>query len=123
MAWHGQVSRRGMGKVSRRRKFGSSCFQLLFHVAITTLEAFILFGEGGGRGWMTDASLFWLPPPPLQSNTPPVHLLYGSQVVFWTALAFSHRFLQPRDKDYVLMFTHHWVTLALVSLSARGSRS
>jgi hypothetical protein len=41
-------------------------------------------------------------------------LFYLAQLGVWIYMAFSHRFIELRHKDYHVMFTHHVVTHALV---------
>ena len=52
--------------------------------------------------------------PALQKNKPSVHLLYLLQMAIWIGTCFSHRFVEERHKDYVMMYVHHVVTIALV---------
>ena len=46
-----------------------------------------------------------------------LHALYLVQTAIWIATCFSHQFLEQRHKDYVMMYLHHLVTIALLLLS------
>ena len=52
----------------------------------------------------------------LETNTT-LHALYLVQTAIWIATCFSHQFLEQRHKDYVMMYLHHLVTIALLLLS------
>jgi len=43
--------------------------------------------------------------------------LYIIQTAIWAYTAFSHRWIESRHKDYFVMFTHHVVTIFLISVS------
>jgi len=107
-----------VAKVKTRNKLRDQSWQLTIHSAMTALEAYILFVDGGGEHWLDDYRSLWTPHPHQQVNSKrSVHLLYLLQMAIWIVTCASHRFLEERHKDYVMMYVHHLVTIALFALS------
>ena len=121
-------------KSKNMAKFKDQMWQLAIHVSMTLLEVWILYYDGGGEPWLDEYWSFWIPCaaaqrrratrprnserrirhprryPALQKNKPSVHLLYLLQMAIWIGTCFSHRFVEERHKDYVMMCalaTHH----------------
>lgn len=103
-----------LSKTKTLRKFEAQMWQLFIHVSMSLLELWILFVEGGGEPWLSEPHTLWQPLARLQVNKPSVHALYLLQLAIWMATCFSHRFIEERQKDYVMMFIHHLVTIGLV---------
>jgi len=107
-----------VAKVKTRNKLRDQSWQMTIHSAMTALEAYILFVDGGGEHWLDDYRSLWTPHPHQQVNSKrSVHLLYLLQMAIWIVTCASHRFLEERHKDYVMMYVHHLVTIALFALS------
>ena len=105
-------------KMRNRVKFEDQCWQLVIHSSMTALEVYILFVDGGGEDWLHSFRAIWSEHPDVQVHSKSsVHLLYLMQMGIWIVTALSHRFVEERHKDYVLMFSHHIVTIMLVWLS------
>ena len=102
-----------------RRKFTEQTWQLVIHVSMTVLEAYILFYEDGSAvDFWGDYSQLWTPHPSYgQTNKASIHALYLLQLSIWLVTCFQHRFVDERRKDYYVMYLHHLVTIALVSMS------
>ena len=111
--------------LSKRRtmhKFQDQMWQLFIHGSMTAFELYILFVEDHGA-WTKEeragvlnnefASL-WTPHPYNQPNNTSLHLFYLVQLAIWIDTCFSHRFIEERHKDYVMMYVHHLVTILLV---------
>jgi len=111
--------------LSKRRtmhKFQDQMWQLFIHGSMTAFELYILFVEDRGA-WTKEeragvlssefASL-WTPHPYIQPNNTSLHLFYLVQLAIWIDTCFSHRFIEERHKDYVMMYVHHLVTILLV---------
>ena len=111
--------------LSKRRtmhKFQDQMWQLFIHGSMTAFELYILFVEDRGA-WTKEeragvlnnefASL-WTPHPYNQPNNTSLHLFYLVQLAIWIDTCFSHRFIEERHKDYVMMYLHHIVTIMLV---------
>ena len=111
--------------LSKRRtmhKFQDQMWQLFIHGSMTAFELYILFIEDRGV-WTKEeragvlnheyASL-WTPHPYSQANNTSLHLFYLVQLAIWIDTCFSHRFIEERHKDYVMMYVHHLVTILLV---------
>ena len=115
-------------KSKNMAKFKDQMWQLAIHVSMTLLEVWILYYDGGGEPWLDEYWSFWIPCaaarnsaaqfvprnserrirhprryPALQKNKPSVHLLYLLQMAIWIGTCFSHRFVEERHKDYVMM--------------------
>jgi ceramide synthetase len=108
-------------------KFADQSWQLAVHVSLSALAYYILELEDGGTGWLTDARRFWVDegdkvnPSFFTVRDRPekasAQLLYLLQAAVWVVTAFSHVWLESRHNDYLMMLTHHVVTLALIILS------
>lgn len=107
-----------LGKMRNRRKFEDQFWQLCIHVGMTALEVYVLYYDDGGEPWMDDYTTLWRPHPRFQKHAKlSLHVLYLVQMAVWVVTCVSHRFFEERHKDYVMMFVHHLVTIALVWLS------
>jgi ceramide synthetase len=110
-------------KLKSLHKFRDQMWQLAIHVSMTSLEAYILFYEGGETvSWYSNYAHLWVPHPHAQNGlcaqTPQsIQLLYVLQMAIWIDTCFGHRFLEERHKDYFVMYLHHVVTIALVGVS------
>jgi len=103
-----------LAKKKTMHKFQDQMWQLFIHVTMTAFETYILFYERGGVNWYQDYAAFWTPIPYSQENSPSVHIFYLVQLAIWIDTCFSHRFIEERHKDYVMMYLHHIVTIMLV---------
>ena len=109
-----------LAKRRTMRKFEDQMWQLFMHVSMSAVEFYILAIEDGGEPtWWDDCRAVWTPHPHLggQLNKPSIHVLYLLQMALWVDTCFQHRFVEERHKDYLLMYTHHLVTIALVGVS------
>eukprot|EP00808_Paulinella_micropora_P002476 g21279.t1 len=98
-------------------KWTDQSWQLLIHLITSSWEYLVL--RDRWDTWENPAVL--ITPDNFQENfwehrpSPSLLRLYMAQLGIWIATCFSHRFLEKtRRKDYVLMFTHHVVTISLV---------
>ena len=98
-------------KKRNKSKFISQCWQLVIHVVMGFWERNISFRIG----YWDDPMVLWT------SREKPVpeeaRLVFLLQLGIWCYTAFSHRFLEERRKDYFLMYSHHIVTLILLSVA------
>ena len=111
-----------LSKRKTMHKFQDQMWQLFIHGSMTAFELYILFVEDHGA-WTKEeragvlnnefASL-WTPHPYNQPNNTSLHLFYLVQLAIWIDTCFSHRFIEERHKDYVMMYVHHLVTILLV---------
>ena len=102
-------------KQKTMHKFQDQMWQLFVHVSMSAFEYYILFHEDGGVKWWEDYTTLWAPHPSVQENKPSVHLFYLIQLAIWIDTCFSHKFVEERHKDYVMMYVHHIVTIVLVA--------
>jgi len=61
-----------VAKVKTRNKLRDQSWQLTIHSAMTALEAYILFVDGGGEHWLDDYRSLWTPHPHQQAGCAPV---------------------------------------------------
>ncbi|KDO28963.1 hypothetical protein SPRG_20068 [Saprolegnia parasitica CBS 223.65] len=119
-AWFSRTFLAHLGDPLKKRttlkKFTEQSWQLAIHVSMTALELVVV----ADKTWWADTRSMWNP----ESVTCdfPTHdylteLLYMAQLAIWIYTAFSCKFLEEIRKDYVIMMTHHVVTIALVSWS------
>ena len=106
-----------LAKHRTRTKFADQCWQLFVHLLTSSIGAYVIWYDGAPEPWLREYWTFWMPHPSVATHKPSLHLLYLVQAAVWIVTALSHRFLEERHKDYVLMYTHHLVTIALVILS------
>jgi len=109
-------------KTRQLHKFRDQMWQLAIHVSMTLLEVYILFFEEGSVEWWSNHAMLWSPHPHVCAESTAhakwsIHLLYLLQMAIWVDTCFGHRFLEERHKDYLLMYLHHVVTIALVGFS------
>lgn len=99
-------SKRGLGAI-QANKSREQWWQLIVHISMTALNAGIfLFADNEDGLWTTT-------PHAVDAR---VSLVYKVQAAIWFVTAFRHRFygMDSRNKDYVLMYVHHIVTLLLI---------
>ena len=109
-------------KPRQLHKFRDQMWQLAIHASMALLEYYILFYEEGTVSWWTNYAQLWHPHPHVCASTiahpkMSIQMLYMLQMAIWIDTCFGHRFLEERHKDYLLMYLHHVVTIALVGLS------
>jgi len=100
---------------TNQRKFADQSWQLAIHVSMTCYGLFVL--QPGD--WLRDTKLCYQGPGGAFGSQADVWLerLYIIQTAIWAYTAFSHRWIESRHKDYFVMFTHHVVTIFLISMS------
>ncbi|KDO21148.1 hypothetical protein SPRG_12929 [Saprolegnia parasitica CBS 223.65] len=103
-------------KKTTMKKFTDQSWQLAIHASMTVLEIVVIMDET----WWQDTRSMWNPESvtcdfPTQKYL--TKFLYITQLAIWIYTAFSCKFLEEIRKDYLVMMTHHVVTIALVSWS------
>lgn len=98
------------------KKWCDQSWQLVIHVSMTIFELYVLRDEK----WWQDQTTLWNQGTdtgvfPTQKFS--TKLLYITQMAIWIYTAFSCKFLEEIRKDYLVMMTHHVVTIALVTWS------
>ncbi|KUF89270.1 hypothetical protein AM588_10002152 [Phytophthora nicotianae] len=98
------------------KKWCDQSWQLVIHVSMTIFELYVLRDET----WWQDTTTLWNQGTdtgvfPTQKFS--TKLLYITQLAIWIYTAFSCKFLEEIRKDYLVMMTHHVVTIALVTWS------
>eukprot|EP00518_Triparma_eleuthera_P010911 CAMPEP_0182471332 /NCGR_PEP_ID=MMETSP1319-20130603/20138_1 /TAXON_ID=172717 /ORGANISM="Bolidomonas pacifica, Strain RCC208" /LENGTH=292 /DNA_ID=CAMNT_0024671877 /DNA_START=252 /DNA_END=1127 /DNA_ORIENTATION=+ len=103
------------GEEARKKRYSR------FHEMINTLVqmAFFVYVEGGILGketWFDDTKTIWDPNP----NPAPADLrrFYSLNLGCWLTAAVTCRFFEERNKDWLLMYTHHATSIILVAGSA-----
>ncbi|KAF0686246.1 Aste57867_21951 [Aphanomyces stellatus] len=117
------VSRRFLGhlgdplkKAMTIRKFTDQSWQLMIHVSMTILELVVIADET----WWEDTTTLWNPHHPTCGSPDQkfrTKCLYVAQLAIWIYTAFSCKFLEEIRKDYVVMMSHHIITIGLVTWS------
>lgn len=105
----------GKKKKKVLKKWTDQSWQFSIHVTMTVWECRLLWPTT----WLSDPSTMW-DLCPLASNfhaSPELRLFYFTQLAIWMYTAYSHRFVEERRRDYVVMYLHHVVTIALVLFS------
>ncbi|OQS02492.1 hypothetical protein THRCLA_05134 [Thraustotheca clavata] len=103
-------------KKTTMKKFTDQAWQLAIHTSMTLLEIIVIMDET----WWSDTRSMWNPESPTCDFPTQKYLtkfLYITQLAIWIYTAFSCKFLEEIRKDYLIMMTHHVVTIALVSWS------
>ncbi|KAG9403046.1 Ceramide synthase 1 [Aphanomyces cochlioides] len=98
------------------KKFCDQSWQLVIHASMTVLEIIVLREEN----WWNDTTSLWNPNSPtcdFPEQKFLTKLLYITQLAIWIYTAFSCKFLEEVRKDYLVMMSHHVVTIALVTWS------
>lgn len=95
------------------KKWYDQAWQLTIHVSMTIFELYVVWDEP----WFTETEKVWVPHPRDQVYSDSLILLYQVQMCIWIVTAFSHRYLEERRYDYIVMFVHHIITIILVSVS------
>ncbi|TMW60692.1 hypothetical protein Poli38472_000734 [Pythium oligandrum] len=98
------------------KKWCDQSWQLAIHVSMAYFEFVVLRDET----WWEDTKSMWnqgskdgvFPEQKFRTK-----LLYLVQLAIWIYTAFSCKFLEEIRKDYIVMMTHHIVTIALVTWS------
>ncbi|KAJ0408497.1 hypothetical protein P43SY_006427 [Pythium insidiosum] len=98
------------------KKWCDQSWQLAIHFSMTCFEIVVLRDET----WWQDTKSLWN-----QGSKDGVFpeqkfltkLLYITQLAIWIYTAFSCKFFEEIRKDYVVMMTHHVVTIALITWS------
>ncbi|KAG6609224.1 Longevity-assurance protein (LAC1) [Phytophthora cinnamomi] len=103
-------------KAVTMKKWCDQSWQLAIHVSMTIFELYVLRDET----WWQDTTTLWNQGTdtgvfPTQKFS--TKLLYITQLAIWIYTAFSCKFLEEIRKDYLVMMTHHVVTIALVTWS------
>ncbi|CAI5712039.1 unnamed protein product [Hyaloperonospora brassicae] len=103
-------------KTVTMKKWCDQSWQLAIHVSMTLFELYVLRGET----WWQDTTTLWNQG--TEEGVFPSHkfttkLLYVTQLAIWIFTAFSCKFLEEIRKDYLVMMTHHVITIALVTWS------
>ncbi|POM66056.1 Longevity-assurance protein (LAC1) [Phytophthora palmivora] len=103
-------------KAVTMKKWCDQSWQLVIHVTMTIFELYVLRDET----WWQDTTTLWNQGTdtgvfPTQKFS--TKLLYITQLAIWIYTAFSCKFLEEIRKDYLVMMTHHVVTIALVTWS------
>ncbi|KAI9907853.1 hypothetical protein PsorP6_004100 [Peronosclerospora sorghi] len=98
------------------KKWCDQSWQLAIHVSMTIFELYVLRDET----WWQDTTTLWNKGTdtgvfPTQKFS--TKLLYMTQMAIWVFTAFSCKFLEEIRRDYLVMMTHHVVTIALVTWS------
>jgi len=97
-------------------KWADTCWQLLIHLSMSALDIYVLSDEE----WFSDTSTCWNPHPKHQVLKPSLYMAYMFQLAIWVATGLSHRFVEERKHDYVVMFAHHIITILLLVASLVG---
>jgi ceramide synthetase len=109
-----------LAKERTMQKFVDQSWQLVIHVAMTSLELYILSTEN----WYSDTTLLWIPKPAQQLMDGirwEVKALYCIQTAIWIVTCLSHRFFEEHHKDYYVMYAHHLATILLILLSYQNN--
>lgn len=105
------VAKRLKAPASEHEKFGQSMFKIVFYGSAWLWEIMAL--EQGG--WWLNTMSIWL-----QYPQQPLYLtlsLYVWQICWYLSALFYLVFLEPRLKDFWVMFVHHIVTIILLCYS------
>ena len=62
------------------------------------------------HNWWSDTSAIWT-----DKSTRNITLFYTITLGLWIKNAFYTRFLETRDKDFTMMYTHHLITIFLIT--------
>lgn len=98
------------------KKWCDQSWQLAIHFSMTVFELYVL----RDKQWWQNTKTLWNQNsstgafPEYEFST---KLFYLTQLAIWIYTAFSCKFLEAIRKDYVVMMTHHVVTIALVMWS------
>eukprot|EP00933_Yihiella_yeosuensis_P077937 TRINITY_DN8893_c0_g4_i1.p1 TRINITY_DN8893_c0_g4~~TRINITY_DN8893_c0_g4_i1.p1 ORF type:complete len:341 (-),score=21.08 TRINITY_DN8893_c0_g4_i1:99-1121(-) len=95
------------------RKFADQSWQLVIHAGMTVWELHLM-NENGWELWTNTASLWYREGQPCR---PSLRSIYIAQMAIWFVTSFFHKFIEARHNDYFLMYSHHVVTLLLVTIS------
>lgn len=108
-------------KARNLRKFSDQGWQLAVHASFALFEYYIMSRDTfGSRTWWSDidsSAVGGTWEPTRQQNDLLLQRFTLMQLAVWFYTAFSHRYVEARHKDYFMMFGHHVVTIALISLA------
>lgn len=96
------------------KKWCDQSWQLAIHTTMAIFEYDILRDVS----WWADTESMWNPESGSQCSYAPqykVKVLYVVQLGIWIYTAFSCKYFEEIRKDYLVMMTHHVVTIALVA--------
>lgn len=108
-------------KTRNGRKFKDQSWQLCIHTVMTLYGLWILSPSGPENGWewVKDTTTCYIGPGGARGEPAGQWLerVYVLQCAIWAYTAVSHRWIDARHKDYYVMFTHHVLTIFLVTMS------
>eukprot|EP01130_Rhizamoeba_saxonica_P007281 TRINITY_DN293_c0_g1_i1.p1 TRINITY_DN293_c0_g1~~TRINITY_DN293_c0_g1_i1.p1 ORF type:complete len:285 (-),score=24.15 TRINITY_DN293_c0_g1_i1:45-899(-) len=97
-------------------KFENTCWRLVNYSASAIIGVFVLFFDPFGPVWFWDPFSYFENYPNIPC-TISLQLYYCYALAHYTYGTFSTLFLEPRQKDFVMMMSHHIVTLIIVTFS------
>ncbi|CEG41745.1 lag1 longevity assurance isoform partial [Plasmopara halstedii] len=103
-------------KAVAMKKWCDQSWQLVLHVSMSMFELYVLRDET----WWQDTTTLWdqgTDTGVFPSQKFATKLLYITQMAIYIYTAFSCKFMEEIRKDYLVMMTHHVVTIALVTWS------
>ncbi|DBA03318.1 TPA: hypothetical protein N0F65_011677 [Lagenidium giganteum] len=118
--WFSRTYLKHLGNPLKKRttmkKWCDQSWQLVIHTSMAVFEFMVMKDET----WWQDTRTLWN-----QGSSTGVFpeqkfstkLLYLTQLAIWIYTAFSCKFLEEIRKDYLVMMSHHVVTIALVTWS------
>lgn len=103
-------------KKTTMKKWKDQAWQLVIHVSMSIFEFYILLDET----WWSDTDSMWNYDAVSKScSFGAIHLklkvFFILQMAIWGYTAFSCKFLEEHRKDYLVMMTHHVLTIMLVA--------
>lgn len=104
---------KALAKPRNLRKFGDQGWQLMVHAGTSIFEAYVLSQDGDWQYMRNPAMMATQP----VSSHPLTKHVYVIQIAIWFYTAYSHRFLEAKHKDYLMMFVHHFITSLLCYMS------
>jgi hypothetical protein len=113
------------------KKFREQGWQLAVHAASAILEIYLVHQESpdGSMVGVLSHKLAWYPNPVpgkgpaelhyvAQQPTQGMVLFYAAQLAVWIYTGFVCEFVDERRKDFLVMMSHHVITIALIGFSA-----
>jgi len=100
------------------KKAKDQAWQLVIHASMTIFEIWLLSLDNWK--WWEETEHAWIPYPARwvnpsgQPNHWGVRVYYLTQLAIWTATCLTHKFVDAKKKDYVVMYVHHLATILLV---------
>lgn len=108
-------TKESLDKPRNLRKFVDQSWQLVVHSCMTAIEVQLL--NDNGWEWWNNPKTVWDMEMRGEACPTALRRLYLAQLAVWFVTAFSHKFIEAKHNDYFLMYSHHVVTLGLVTLS------